>query len=87
MIRSHNLPHTLTSYQDLRDKENDDLATLITIILQVHSSLWVVKDVREQVSSGRESPTGSFISVSLSNQLLLLMLLYSSLAAIVNENV
>lgn len=82
------LPNTKKA--PLRDKGCDDLATIITIMLQVLSSLYVVKD-RRQVSSGRETPTVSsplsFISLSLSNQLLLLILLYSSLAAIVNKHV
>lgn len=72
----------------LRDKGCDDSAAIKTITL---SSLRAVKDVRGQVSSGRQTLTVSsplsFISLSLSNQLLLLILLYSSLAAIVNKHV
>lgn len=72
-----------------RDKGCDDLATIITIMLRALYSLCGT-DVRRQVSSGREAPTVSsplsFISLSLSNQLLLLILLYSSLAAIVNKH-
>lgn len=83
--RSCQLPkkNTLRWFSLLTDKGFDDLAMIITITL--------LKDVRGQVSPGREIPTVSsplsFISLSLSNQLLLLILLYSSLAAIVNKHI